>query len=379
MRPVVLALHTCRCSVWDRQVAGLDRFCRARGWAVRDACLGASPDMGAVRRLCADARVVGVISSLPVRLTSAVRAGRPLVCFDCPSAAVPTDVPYLRHDAEATARLAGHALFPLDCAAYAYVHVSERPYWSRERCAAFRREVAAGGRAFAGAFGEADGEAPFAGALRRWLGALPRPCGIFAANDEMALRLMAVARRAGLRVPQDVALVGVDDSARCVKVTPTLTSVAPDWEAGAFLAAETLDRLLAGRPVESRLTFRPLGLVSRASTRRNARAGDGCVVAGVAFIRENACAGITVRDVVRTMGCSRRRAEVSFRAVTGRSILEEIRRIRFEQARLLVRSGVTSEAAVANRCGYASLPTFARTFRELHGMTFTDWVRKEKR
>lgn len=68
---------------------------------------------------------------------------------------------------------------------------------------------------------------------------------------------------------------------------------------------------------------------------------------------------------------------MAFRGVTGRSVLEEIRRVRFERARLLVRSGVTGEAAVANRCGYVSLPSFSRMFKAAHGMSFRAWVKKE--
>lgn len=375
----ILLLHHHDSSIWRTQRAGLRRYGEVRGWAFADWCIPPDTDR---RGLVARIRALnpdGIISSLGWKLPDVLCLRFPVVCFDCPPAAAPESSVLLVHDAEKTAHLAACELFPLGCAAYAYVGVPGDWYWSRERGAAFRREVAAQGLAAAPSFEPADGRTSVVAALRQWVCALPRPCGVFAANDEMALRVMALARQEGLRVPQDLALVGVDDSARCVKVEPTLTSVAPDWEAGAFLAAEALDQLLTGQRVEGRRTFCPLGLVSRGSTRRTAWAvGENRVRAGVAFIRENACAAISVADVVRVMHGSRRSAEMAFRAVTGRSVLEEIRRVRFERARLLVRSGVTGEAAVANRCGYASLPSFSRMFKAAHGMSFRAWVKKER-
>lgn len=374
----ILLLHHHDASIWRTQRAGLRRYGDVRGWTFADWCVPPDADRRALAARIRALEPGGIISSLGWRLPESVCRQVPVVCFDCPSEAVPETSVHLVHDAEKTAHLAACELLPLRYAAYAYAGVPGDRYWSRARGAAFRREVVAQGGVLAPSFEPADGRAPVVAALRQWVRALPRPCGVFAANDEMALRVMALARREGLRVPQDLALVGVDDSARCVKVEPALTSVAPDWEAGAFLAAESLDLLLKGQRIEGRRTFCPLGLVSRGSTRRTSRAaGESRVQAGVAFIRENACAAISVADVVRVMRGSRRSAEMAFRGVTGRSVLEEIRRVRFERARLLVRSGVTGEAAVANRCGYVSLPSFSRMFKAAHGMSFRAWVKKE--
>ena len=86
--------------------------------------------------------------------------------------------------------------------------------------------------------------------------------------------------------------------------------------------------------------------------------------------------GLKARDVVEIMGCSRRLAELRFREVTGKSILEEIRRVRYENARLLLSQADVPMDVVANRSGWASLPSFCREFKELTGLTPAEWRRK---
>ena len=205
----------------------------------------------------------------------------------------------------------------------------------------------------------------------------PKPCGIFAANDETAEPLLSACARVGIQIPKDVAVIGVDDNQLvCTTVSPSLSSIAPDWEAGAFMAASTLDRLLKGRAVGMRLTFRPLGVIGRESTARTSEVVNARVVKAVDAIRCRACEGLKAREVVKLMGCSRRLAELRFREVTGKSILEEIRRVRYENARLLLSQTDVPMDVVANRSGWASLPSFCREFKELTGLTPAEWRRK---
>jgi LacI family transcriptional regulator len=96
----------------------------------------------------------------------------------------------------------------------------------------------------------------------------------------------------------------------------------------------------------------------------------------VDLIRARACSGLKARDVVKMMKSSRRLAELRFREVTGRSILEEIRRVRFENAKLLLSRTDVPMSVVANQSGWASLTSFCREFKQIAGLTPMDWRKK---
>ena len=376
---VVLALHAYRSEVWDSQYAGLRRYCLPRGWDVMDCCFPSVPDFDRVRRLLKGGKIIGIVTSLPVPLPKDILSRQPVVCFDCEVSGLMEGCPDIRHDATYTAHLAARELSSLSIRNFAYVHAPSALYWSHARCAAFELEVAARGGVFSDAFsmpGIHD-RRKLVPALSRWVSDLPKPCGIFAANDETAEPLLSACARVGIQIPKDVAVIGVDDNQLvCTTVSPALSSIAPDWEAGAFMSASILDRLLKGRTVGMRHTFRPLGVIGRESTSRTSEVVNARVVKAVDAIRFRACEGLKARDVVEIMGCSRRLAELRFREVTGKSILEEIRRVRYENARLLLSQTDVPMDVVANRSGWASLPSFCREFKELTGLTPAEWRRK---
>lgn len=376
---VVLALHAYRSEIWDSQYAGLRRYCLPRGWDVMDCCFPSVPDFDRVRRLLKGGKIIGIVTSLPVPLPKDILSKQPVVCFDCEVSGLMEGCPDVRHDAAYTAHLAARELSSLSIRNFAYVHAASALYWSHARCAAFKREIAARGGVLSSVFsmhGVCD-RRRLVPALSRWVSDLPKPCGIFAANDETAEPLLSACARVGIQIPKDVAVIGVDDNQLvCTTVSPSLSSIAPDWEAGAFISALILDRLLKGRTVGMRHTFRPLGVIGRESTSRTSEVVNARVVKAVDAIRFRACEGLKARDVVEIMGCSRRLAELRFREVTGKSILEEIRRVRYENARLLLSQTDVPMDVVANRSGWASLPSFCREFKELTGLTPAEWRRK---
>ena len=129
-----------------------------------------------------------------------------------------------------------------------------------------------------------------------------------------------------------------------------------------------------GRRLADRLTVsRPLGIVRRETTTRKHPELDPRMDAAVAYIRSKACSGLRVPDVVAFMKSSRRYADKRFREVTGSSILEEIRRVRFDCARELLSSSDTTLQEVSSRSGWHSLPTFCREFKRMAGMTPEAW------
>ena len=155
---------------------------------------------------------------------------------------------------------------------------------------------------------------------------------------------------------------------------PSLTSIATDWEKGGFLLGEALDRRVrdpSAPPV--RRSFGELGIIRRASTTPGTLRVDSRVAEASVFIREHACEGIGVDDVVRHMGCSRWFAMKKYLEATGRSIFEEIREARFAAAMVLLAQRDVQIGVIADRCGWKSPAAFRTYFEKRLGMTMSVW------
>lgn len=380
-RNSVLALHVYRSEIWKAQYAGLCRYCLPRRWQVEDFPFEASPDFDVVRRRLRQGGVVGIVTSLSVPLPADIGSSIPVVCFDCPEESVVPGCPHIRHDAVYTARLAARELMSLPLRCFAYVHSPSGLYWSVQRGTAFEHEIRSRGGALRTAFalpGVFD-RRRLVPALAKWLRALPRPCGIFAANDEMARLTLSACGRIPLQVPEEISVVGVDNDPRFCLTEPMLTSVLPDWNAGAFLAAQTLDRLVRGMPVPpGTMTFNPLGLTRRQSTGFGQLSRKApCVPEAINLIRAEACRGLRAERVLAEMRGSRRYSEQVFRQVTGMSVLEAIRNVRFENAQVLLGGNdAIPVSRVAELSGYRSVTTFCREFKSLTGLSPLSWRKK---
>jgi LacI family transcriptional regulator len=208
--------------------------------------------------------------------------------------------------------------------------------------------------------------------LRRWLQALPKPVGIFAGHDVWALQVVEACRLAGLRVPEDVAVVGVDnDDLLCELARPSLSSVIVPAERVGYEAAALLDRLLAGdTPPRDPILIPPPGVVSRKSS--DVLAIDDPVVAQtVRFLRDSAHLPLRVSDVLRAVPVSRRALERRFQAVRQRGLAAEIRRLHVDKAKQLLANSELPMQTIADRCGFSSQYQFSRAFRREVGTTPT--------
>jgi LacI family transcriptional regulator len=208
--------------------------------------------------------------------------------------------------------------------------------------------------------------------LRRWLQALPKPVGIFAGHDIWALQVVEACRLAGLRVPEDVAVVGVDnDDLLCELARPSLSSVIVPAERVGYEAAALLDRMLAGeKPPREPILIPPPGVVGRKSS--DVLAIDDPVVAQtVRFLRDSAHLPLRVSDVLRAVPVSRRALERRFQAVLQRGLAAEIRRLHVEKAKQFLANSELPMQAIAERCGFSSQYQFSRAFRREVGRTPT--------
>lgn len=211
-------------------------------------------------------------------------------------------------------------------------------------------------------------------ALAEWLRSLPRPSAVMAAWDDVALRVLEAAERAGMRVPRDLAVLGVDnDELLCETSLPTLSSIDVDHVRMGALAADSLRRMLANpsQPVSDRLAP-ARGVVERQST-HSVSPSQALVKRAVSFIRYNATHGIGAADVAAHLGASRSLVDNAFRKGTGESVQGMILRLRLEAMKEKLRGTDLPIARIASSCGFRT-PTHAMAlFKRRFGCSMREW------
>jgi LacI family transcriptional regulator len=204
----------------------------------------------------------------------------------------------------------------------------------------------------------------------RWLASLPKPVGVMACNDLRGLHVVDACQRCGLRVPDEVAVIGVDDDALlCELCDPPLSSIAPNPERIGYEAAALLDRLMAGGTAAfAEMLIPPLGVTTRLSTDVLA-IDDEPTVAAVRYIQAHACHGITVADVLNRVPMSRTTLERRFRRYLGRSPQAEIRAVQLGRAKQLLAETDHPMHRIAELVGFEHTEYFYFAFRRAFGCT----------
>ncbi|MBK8092184.1 MAG: DNA-binding transcriptional regulator [Verrucomicrobiaceae bacterium] len=210
------------------------------------------------------------------------------------------------------------------------------------------------------------------GALVTWLQSLPRPVGVFAVNDQLGFWVLDAARRAGLAVPEELAVVGAEnDNMLCETASPPLSSVRLRGQTVGFDAARVLDEWMAGRRIpqpDERHLHAPGDIVIRQSSDIVA-VEDARISAALRFIRQNAAQSLDVTAVARACALSRSVLERRMKSLIGRSPGEEIARQKFALVeQLLTHTGLTLDA-IAAKCGFTHPQYMAEAFRKRTGMT----------
>lgn len=206
--------------------------------------------------------------------------------------------------------------------------------------------------------------------LKQWIKKLPKPVGVMSCYDFKGQQILDICREMELAVPERVAVVSVDNDERLCKLCiPPLSSVIPDTFGAGYHAAKLLDQMMRGEKVEAVSTLMPpVGIAERRSSDIYA-IDDEDVIAAVRFIREYACDGITIADLMKVVPLSRRTLEYRFRRLLHRTPHEEIIRIRMERAKLLLRETDLSLAAIAKRTGFAQADYLSVAFKKATGVS----------
>ena len=361
----------------SKKLAGVTSVARRFGWNVQSAAPTRSVETA--RQLISLWKPDGCIVSCGAKANifpSSVLGRIPHIFIDRPHDALVQGDSCVYHDSRTTANAAARELLSLNLRHYAYANWSVPLIWNTERRDAFTAVMRQHGQKVS----YFESKLPVSSTkglpreLSAWLASLPKPVGILAAADLLSAKIITAARIARLSVPDDVAIIGIDnDEELCENSVPSLTSVEPDFFRSGVMAAELLSRMMESHlrnPI--RMTYPPLHLVRRESTRRLPKC-DKSVSSALELIRRESCNGLAARDVLKLFSCSRRMAELRFRAATGHSILEEIRGIRLAKAKDLLSGPPLKLEAVANFCGYKSAVAFSSFFKAETGRPPSVW------
>lgn len=314
------------------------------------------------------------------------RLGIPVI--DVSAARLLPDIPYVETDDVAIATLATEHFLERDFRTFAFLG-DARFRWSDNRCRGFCAALGARGFTVDVFRGAARGQprgnrskkpadtaepADDTAAVEAWLAGLPKPVAVFACYDTRGRQALEACRRAGLVVPDEVAVLGVDDDrVLCGLSSPPLSSVIPDAIGAGRLAATLLESLMAGSRLDrNEWLLAPLGITARQSTDVLA-IDDDLVAAAVRCIRDNACRGIKVADVVRMLATSRRLLESRFVKRLGHTPHEEIARVQFRRVELLLRETDLPLASIAERAGFRHPEYMTVAFTRRHGMPPSRW------
>ena len=208
------------------------------------------------------------------------------------------------------------------------------------------------------------------GALGEWLSELPKPIGLFTWGTGSGSQVLDVCREKRLSVPNDIAVLADDDDPLlCHASTPPMSAVLHATERIGRLAAEILDAQMTGKGVESSwLAVPPIEVASRGSTETLA-VEDRELLRAIAYMREHAYRPVQIKEVADAVPMTRRSLERKFRAVFGRTPLDQIRTLRLAKARELLATTDLSISEVAHRAGFSSAEFMATTFRRYINIT----------
>lgn len=317
----------------------------------------------------------GIIARLSPQLSGVlVGSGIPTVNVDDQGPG--PDVPNVQSDHRAIATMAFEHLLGQGLTRFAYVGHANFG-WSARRREAFVEAARAAGRrcdAYAPAIPASWGHQQASWeseteCLARWLKARSFPLGVMACNDFVGVQVLDACRRAGLRVPDDVAVVGVDnDTLACELARPSLSSVIPDCRRIGYEAARLLDSLMdRKRPARRRLEISPLEVAVRRSSDVTMEAGDPVVARALRFIRENIHYNLGVDDVAAHVGASRSVLQRRFRATLDRTVHRSIADARLNLAKRLLVETDLALADVAARSGFSHAEYLSAAFRQATG------------
>lgn len=313
----------------------------------------------------------GVIARIETEQIAQVLVERALPTIDLSAARHVPSFPYVETDDREIARAAADHLMGRGFKQLAFCG-DRRFTWSNHRREYFQEYVEQAGRPLFVHETKArrDDWQVEQQRLVDWLRALPKPVGVMACYDIRGREVLEACRAAGIAVPYEVAVIGVDDDELiCDLSDPPLSSVIPNAHRTGYEAAAMLDRMMAGAesPTGAHL-IPPLGIAVRQSSDILA-IDDADVAAALRFIHDHAAEGVHVEDVLAQVPVSRRVLETRFRELVGRTPHQEILRVQIDRVKQLLATTDLTLEAIAHRCGFRHAEYMNVVFKRLCGTT----------
>jgi LacI family transcriptional regulator len=323
----------------------------------------------------------GIIARIENAETARVIERLGIPAIDISAGRLLPDVPYVETDDAEIAQLAARHF--LDAGFQHLAYCGDRRFrWSENRQHFFQNVLAGRGQTVHVFQEPARTTASTEDMLSRigdWLVSLPKPVGVFACYDGRGRQVIDECHRVGLRIPEDVAVLGVDDDELlCSLMNPPLSSIIPDARGAGRLAGEQLDRLIDGGSVPMENLLAPLGVAVRQSTDVLA-VDDPLIAASVAYIRAHVHRGIKPEDVVAAVGSARKMLDQAFVRRLDRTIHEAILQVQFRLVEQLLRESDLKLAAIATRCGFRHPEYMTVAFTKRYGLSPSEWRREHCR
>ena len=380
------------------KLAGIRRYCAARGWEAvaierADSTPEALPEI--LRRQSPVGCIVdgtGRHSDLPPRLFRGV----PVTYVGYPSGKTGNRQNFC-FDTDAIVQTALRELSTGMPSCYAAVGFPNPPIWSRHRTRVFRNAVRASGAQClvfpAKPHFEHESWEAFIERLAPWLAKLPEHCAVFAVSDETASLVVRAAAAARRPIPWSLTLLSVDNFADiCESASPPISSIQLDFEHMGFIAARSLGNdISAAKAAKNRKGFAnsaffaaennilgPILVVRRKSTSGRGR-HEKFILDAVEAIRREACDGLSAAALIGRYPVSKRLFTLRFREATGHSVLDEILHVRLEKAFTLLSQTNTAIGAIPHLCGFNCDRTLDALFRSRFGMSMRAWRKKNAR
>jgi LacI family transcriptional regulator len=319
-------------------------------------------------------RIDGIIAQVQERRFEDQLMRLPIPVVNISNVLTPPRLPLVTQDDDAVGRLAAEHLLARGCAVFGFWGQVDSSF-SDERKRGFKTALR---HKFPGVSCiEAEGlpiaeetGAPLIRRMARWLKKLPLPLGIFTVLDTFALHLLRAAQGLGLRVPDDVAILGAGDDEFWVEFEsiPLSSVKLPSRQIG-YEAAALLDTLMTRGKKQAETQHLPITEVAARRSTDVLFVEDEAVTRAVAYIREHAAENVYVENVVRAAGISRSGLQARFKRALGRSMLDEIQGARIARVQLLLRATDMKLSAIAEACDFPNTPRLHVLFRQLTGQT----------